>query len=182
MSTDVTIDEFGRPHPPLAADEATALFAFLDYQRATLRWKCSGVDAAAMRTRVARSDLTLGGLLKHMSLVEDGWFRRRLFGGHMRKPFADADWDTDPDWEIHSADHDSPEDLLNLWDGAVNQSRENAARAMADGGLDRLSDVTWADGRTPNLRWIVLHMIEEYARHVGHADLIREVVDGSTGE
>ncbi|NNE95704.1 MAG: DUF664 domain-containing protein, partial [Acidimicrobiales bacterium] len=64
MSNEVTIDEFGRPHPPLVADEPTALFAFLDYQRATLRWKCSGVDAVGMRTRVADSDLTLGGLLK----------------------------------------------------------------------------------------------------------------------
>ncbi len=182
MSTEITIDDHGRPEPPTSGDEAAALFGFLDYQRATLRWKCSGIDAEGLRTSVAASDLTLGGLVKHMALVEDGWFRRRLFDQDQIPPWSEVDWDADPDWEFHSAAHDSPEKLLALWEDAVDNSRKLAATAMADGGLDHPAAVSWPDGRTPNLRWIVLHMIEEYARHVGHADLIREVVDGSTGE
>jgi hypothetical protein len=100
------------------------------------------------------------------------------------EPWASVDWDADRDWDWHSAADDSPEELRRLFDDSVAASDAIIAEALADGGLDRLS-VT--ESRRPgegafSLRWIVVHMIEEYARHNGHADLIRESIDGATGE
>ena len=91
------------------------------------------------------------------------------------------DWKADPDWEWHSAAEDTPEQLLTLWQDTVASSRTLVADALADGGLDQLARRTWPDGRAPSLRWILVHMIEEYARHNGHADLIRELADGAVG-
>jgi len=88
----------------------------------------------------------------------------------------------DPDWEWRSAAEDSPAQLMSLWQEAVGRSRTLVAEAIADGGLDRLASYTWPDGRTPSLRRLLVDMVEEYARHVGHADLIRESVDGLVGE
>jgi hypothetical protein len=94
-----------------------------------------------------------------------------------------VDWDADPDWEWHSAAEDTPEQLMTLWQGAVARSRSAVAEALADGGLDRLATgVTDAEGRAPSLRRIMIDLIEEYARHAGHADIIRESVDGLVGE
>jgi uncharacterized damage-inducible protein DinB len=177
------IDDYGRPEPPVAADETGTLLGFLDYQRATLAWKCAGLDAAGLRATVGASSMTLGGMLKHLALVEDGWFSRSLHGRDRRPPWDTVDWTADPDWDWDSAAKDSPEQLFALWQDAVARSRSLVAEALADGGgLDRLAVRTWPDGRAPSLRWILCHMIEEYARHNGHADLIRESVDGQTGE
>jgi len=176
------VDEQGRPEPPPAGDEAATLFGFLDFQRATLAWKCRGVDADGLRTTVAASTMTLGGLLKHMAYVESHWFSRSLHGQDRQPPWDSVDWSADPDWEWHSAADDTPAELFALWEAAVASSRVLTADAIADGGLDRLADRAWPDGRAPSLRWIVTHMIEEYARHNGHADLLREAVDGETGE
>ncbi len=175
-------DEHGRLEPPLTADEITTLLGFLDYQRATLAWKCSGLDAAGLRATVGVSEITLGGLLKHLALVEDSWFSRWLHGHDRRPPWDGVDWEADPDWEWHSAADDSPEELFALWEDAVGRSRALVAEAFADGGLERVTRRTWPGGEAPSLRWILCHMIEEYARHNGHADLIRESVDGLTGE
>jgi len=90
--------------------------------------------------------------------------------------------EADPDWDWRSAAGDSPEQLFALWQDAVDRSRSLIAEALADGGLERLARLTWPDGRASSLRWILVHMIEEYARHNGHADLLREAVDGLTGE
>ena len=177
------LDEHGRPEPPVAADEAATLLGFLDYQRATLAWKCSGLDAAGLRATTAASTMTLGGILKHMALVEYGWFSGSLHGREYAPPWAAVDWDADPDWEWRTAAEDSPEELFTLWQRAVDLSRADVAQVLDGGdGLGRLAKRTWADGRAPSLRWILCHMIEEYARHNGHADLLREAVDGSTGE
>ena len=176
------LDEHGRPEPSPAADEVTTLLGFLDYQRATLAWKCAGLDAAGLRATVAPSSMTLGGMLKHMALVEDLWFSRSLHGRDPEPPWGTVDWTADPDWDWHSAASDTPEQLHSLWWDAVIRSRSQVAKALADGGLDRLAQRAWPDGRAPSLRWIVVHMIEEYARHNGHADLLRESVDGQTGE
>ena len=177
------LDEHGRPEPPVAADEAGTLIGFLDWQRATLAWKCSGLDAAGLRATTAASTMTLGGILKHMALVEDGWFSRALHGRGYAPPWDAVDWDADPDWEWHSAAEDSPAELFALWEQAVERSRADVAEVFASGdGLGRPAKETWSDGRTPSLRWIFCHMIEEYARHNGHADLLRESVDGATGE
>jgi uncharacterized damage-inducible protein DinB len=179
---DVIIDEHGRPEPLPAADEVTTLVGFLDYQRATLGWKCAGVDAAGLTATVGASTMTLGGLLKHMAYVESDWFSRALYGRDRVPPWDTVDWKADPDWEWHSAADDTPEQLFALWEGAVADSRVLVADALPDGGLDRLAARTWPDGTAASLRWILVHMIEEYARHNGHADLLRESVDGSTGE
>jgi uncharacterized damage-inducible protein DinB len=176
------LDEHGRPEPPPAADETATLLGFLDYQRATFAWKCAGLDAAGLAVTVGASSMTLGGMLKHMALNEEGWFSRSLFGREYSAPWDAVDWTADPDWDWRTAADDSPEQLRSLWEGAVGRSRSLVAEALADGGMGRPAGRTWPDGQAPSLRWIVTHMIEEYARHNGHADLIRESIDGETGE
>jgi uncharacterized damage-inducible protein DinB len=176
------VDEQGRPEPPLAGDETATLLGFLDYQRATFAWKCSGLDSAGLRTRIAASTMTLGGMLKHLALVEDGWFSRSLHGNGYQPPWDAIDWKQDPDWDWDSAASDTPEELRALWQSSVERSRALVSQALENGGLDQLAQRKWSDGRAPSLRWIVVHMIEEYARHNGHADLLREAIDGQTGE
>src|SRR5207244_11404398 len=97
------VDEHGRPEPPPAADETATLLGFLDYQRATLAWKCSGLDAAGMRATVAASSITLGGLLKHLAYVETAWFSESLHGRDREPPWDTVDWKADPDWKWHPA-------------------------------------------------------------------------------
>jgi uncharacterized damage-inducible protein DinB len=176
------VDEQGRPEPPLAGDETATLLGFLEFQRATLAWKCKGLDAGGLAATVGASSMTLGGMVKHLALVEDWWFSQWLLGRGPQPPWDTVDWDADPDWDWHSAAGDSPEQILTLWQDAVSRSRSAVAEALGDGGPGQLARRTWPDGRAPSLRWIVCHMIEEYARHNGHADLIRESVDGLTGE
>jgi uncharacterized damage-inducible protein DinB len=176
------LDEQGRPEPPLAADETATLLGFLEYQRATLAWKCAGLDAAGLRATVGASSITLGGLLKHLAYVEGDWFSRWLHGRDRQPPWDTVDWKADPDWEWHSAAEDSPEQLHTLWQDAVARSRSLVAEALADSGLERPARRTWPGGEAPSLRWILVHLVEEYARHNGHADLLRESVDGLTGE
>ncbi|HUV19517.1 MAG TPA: DinB family protein [Ilumatobacteraceae bacterium] len=177
-----TIDDQGRPEPPIACGEIDTLLGFLDYQRATLAWRTSGLDRDGLAATVGVSTMTLGGLLKHLAWVEDYWFSRRLHGNDPDPTWADVDWNADPDWEWNSAAGDDPGSLRSLWEAAVERSRALTATALADGGLDRLASMPWPNGESPSLRWIVVHMIEEYARHNGHADLLRESVDGQTGE
>ncbi|MCO1654217.1 DinB family protein [Pseudonocardia humida] len=176
------VDEQGRTEPPLAGDEVATLLGFLDFQRATLAWKTAGLDAAGLSATVGASSMTLGGLLKHMAYVEDDWFSRWLHAHDRGAPWDAVDWGADPDWEWRSAADDTPEQLRTLWEGAVSRARGHVADALADGGLDRPARRAWPDGRAPSLRWILCHMIEEYARHNGHADLLREAVDGAVGE
>jgi uncharacterized damage-inducible protein DinB len=176
------LDEQGRPEPPLAADETATLLGFLDHQRATLAWKCAGLDIAGLRATIAVSSMTLGGLLKHLAYVEDAWCSRALHGLDRQPPWDTVDWKADPDWDWHSAAEDTPDQLHALWQDAVARSRSLVTEALADGGLERPARRTWPDGRAPSLRWILCHLIEEYARHNGHADLLRESVDGRTGE
>jgi uncharacterized damage-inducible protein DinB len=176
------LDEYGRPAPPPTADEAGTLLGFLNFQRATLAWRCAGLDAAGLQATVGVSSITLGGLLKHLAYVEDDWCSRWLHGQDRQPPWDSAPWAADNDWDWHSAVDDSPEQLRVLWEGAVLRSDVLLADALADGGPDRLTSRSWPDGRSPSLRWVLVHLIEEYARHNGHADLIRESIDGVTGE
>jgi uncharacterized damage-inducible protein DinB len=168
--------------PPVAGDETATLLGSLERQRATLAWKCGGLDAAGLSATTGASSMTLGGLLKHLALVEDHYFSVRLLGRQPQPPWDTVDWDADPDWEWHSAAEDTPDELLTLWRDAVARSRAAVAEALADGGLDRLAKKPWPDGRAPSLRRLLIDLIEEYARHVGHADLLRESVDGLVGE
>jgi uncharacterized damage-inducible protein DinB len=176
------IDDHGRPEPPLTADESDTLQGFLDFQRATFAWKCAGLDAAGLAATVGVSSMTLGGMLKHLALVENYWFTQFLHDQKAGQPWDGVDWDADADWDWNSAAHDSPDDLRWLWQDSVDVARTQTAKALESGGLDQVAKHTWSDGRTPSLRWILCHMIEEYGRHNGHADLIRESVDGETGE
>jgi uncharacterized damage-inducible protein DinB len=178
----IELDEHGRPEPPPAADETGTLLGFLNFQRATLAWRCSGLDRAGLQATVGASSMTLGGMLKHLAYVEDDWCSRWLHGRDRQPPWDSAPWEADKDWDWHSATNDSPEDLRMLWQGAMARSDVLLAEALADGGLGRLAKRSWPDGRSPSLRWVLVHLIEEYARHNGHADLIRESIDGVTGE
>lgn len=176
------VDEFGRTHPPQNAGEVESVLGFLDYQRATLAWKCSNLDGEGLSGTTAATTMTLGGLLKHMAYVEDSWFSVWLHGNPKSAPWDEVDWSADQDWDWNSAKEDTPEELLALWSNAVERSRTLVAQAIDEGGLGVKAIRTWPDGDSPSLRWILLHMVEEYARHNGHADLLREAVDGETGE
>jgi uncharacterized damage-inducible protein DinB len=178
----VTIDDHGRPEPPLASDETATLLGFLDYQRATFEWKTRGLDAAGLSTKVAASSMTLGGMLKHLAMVEDYWFSEWLRGRPQEPQWAAGNWEADDDWEWHSAADDTPDLLRAIWKESVARSRKMVTDALADGDLSQMARRTWSNGTAPNMRWILTHMIEEYARHNGQADLIRESIDGETGE
>jgi len=166
----------------MAGTEAEQLTAALDRLRATFRFKADGLGAAGLNQRIGASTLTLGGLLKHLALVEDHQFSTKLTGAPLGDPWPEVDWDADPDWEFTSAAGDAPGTLYALYDGAVQRSCERLATAIADGGLDQLVAAHAGDGRHASLRRLVCDMLEEYGRHTGHADLIREAVDGRTGE
>ncbi|MFC9594072.1 DinB family protein [Streptomyces sp. NPDC056944] len=170
------------PEPPLAGTEAAAVLGALERQRATLAWKCSGLDASGLRATLGTSTITLGGLLKHLAHVEDSHFARLWLGSPVGAPWDTVDWESTPDWDYRSAAGDTPEQLLALWRESVARSRAVVDEALAAGGLDQLGAHTTRSGERPNLRRILLDLVEEYARHAGHADLIRESVDGLTGE
>lgn len=165
--------------PPVAGDEVATLLGSLERQRATFAWKVGGLDAEALAVRVAASEITLGGLLKHLAFVEELWFSTMLHGRAPGEPWDTVDWDRSPGWPWSSAAHDSPQYLYELWRTAVVRARAAVDEALADGRL------VWQpgdDGEKSSLRRVLVDLIEEYARHVGHADLIRESIDGLVGE
>ncbi|MBY9075833.1 DinB family protein [Nocardioides sp. WL0053] len=168
--------------PPLAGSETEHLVGALDRLRTTFRWKADDLDAAGLQTRVGASSLTLGGLLKHLAAAEDYHFTTKLRGEPIGAPWDTTGWDGSDDWDFTSAADDTPDELYALWDGAVERSRARLDAALADGGLDQLVHASAADGRHASLRRLVCDLIEEYGRHTGHADLLREAVDGLVGE
>jgi uncharacterized damage-inducible protein DinB len=175
-------DEQGRPQPPENAGELETLLGFLEFQRATLVWKTDRLDDDGFRRTVGASSMTLGGLLTHLAWVEDSWFTWRLFRRDPGAPWIPVDWGAEPDWDWERAAGLSADEARAVWRESVERSRERVAEAMGDGGLDRPLAVPFDDGSAPSLRWLLTHMIEEYSRHNGHADLLRESVDGQTGE
>jgi hypothetical protein len=177
-------DEWVSPwwEPPLAGSEAEHLVGALDRLRTTFRYKVDGLDADGLNTRIGASSITLGGLMKHLAANEDYMFDVKLRGKPMGGPWLYNGWRDDNDWEFNSAVDNTPEELYALWDGAVARSRETLTAAIADGGLGQAAHISWPDGRHPSLRRLVCDLIEEYGRHTGHADLIREAVDGRVGE
>jgi uncharacterized damage-inducible protein DinB len=179
--------QVARTDPPLAGDEVVTLRGFLDFHRDTLRLKTSGLDHEQLNRTLAPSTMTLAGLLKHLAVVESSWFSEDFLGGALMPPFDTAPWGEDRDWEWHTAAADSPEYLRGLFDDAVARSDAIVEAALANPSsqsapLDALSVRPDRSGEHYSLRWILVHMIEEYARHNGHADLLREAIDGSTGE
>lgn len=170
-----------RTDPPLAADEITTLRTFLDFHRRTLLLKTDGLDAGQLARTHAPSTMTLGGLLKHLALVEDSWFGEVLAGREPSEPWASVDWDADRDWEWHTAAQDDPDALRTLLRDTI--ARSDAIVDALGGDLDHpAARPHRRTGEPISLRWILVHMIEEYARHNGHADLLREAIDGVTGE
>ncbi len=166
----------------MAGTEAEHLTGALDRLRTTFRWKADDLDETGLRTRIGASSLTLGGLLKHLASCEDYMFTVKFKGDPIGAPWDATGWDGSDDWEFTSADGDTPGQLYALWDGAVERSRARLAAALADGGLDQHAHVSGPDGRHASLRRLVCDLIEEYGRHTGHADLLREAVDGRAGE
>ncbi|MFC5149807.1 DinB family protein [Streptomyces aureoversilis] len=163
-----------RPTPPTVADERTSLESWLDFHRATLALKCAGLDEAQLREASAPpSPMSLMGLVRHMAEVERSWFRRCL-AREEAGPIYYSDEDPDRDMEVTEAD--SWEEAYATWQAEIAAAREAArGRSLDDRGVASHRNEEF------DLRWIYIHMIEEYARHNGHADLIRERIDGATG-
>ena len=164
-----------RAVPPMNADERTTLESWLDFHRSTLAGKCAGVDdAGARRPSAEPSPITLIGLVQHLTEVERTWFRRVLRGADLPTVLGEP---YDP--TLPSGGFEVPEGATLAGTLAVWQEETAASRAAcADASLETTGDF----GGTPvSLRWIYVHLIEEYARHNGHADLVRERIDGATG-
>ncbi|MFF7607353.1 DinB family protein [Streptomyces parvulus] len=166
-----------RREPAPDADERTMLEGWLEYHRQTLAWKCEGLTDEQLRTAsVSPSGLTLMGLVRHMAEVERSWYRRVL-AAEDAGPIHYSDEDPDGDFRVTASD--TWQETLATW-----QAEIEAARSNAEGfPLDEMGRGKHArTGERFSLRWIHTHMIEEYARHNGHADLIRESLDGATGD
>lgn len=181
--TENTVLDTSLVEPSLTAGEVEMQLFALDRSRAQFAWKCGGLDAAGLRKAHPPSAMTLGGLLKHMALIEDYYTAVQLTGGLINAPWStDAEVRDDPDSVWRTAADSSPEELYALWHAAVERSRVAWAEVLADGGLDQPSKRLGNDGQAPNLRRFLVDLHDEYARHVGHADLMREAVDGLVGE
>lgn len=152
------------------------LEAFLDFYRAGLLDRAYGLDRGQLNTALVPSSLTIARLLSHMAWVEQVWYRVRFDGEAYAPPFHALDFDADPDAEMTMAETWSPDELTTIYRAAIADSR---ARVAATSSLEQLSSAD-RDGEKWSMRWIMVHMIEEYARHCGHADLIRESIDGDT--
>ncbi len=168
-----------RTEPDPVGPEAGLLRQYLDYQRATMLAKTDGLSRGQLGYQHRPSTLTLAGLLYHLALVEESWLEVRFGGLPEREPWAGVDWDADRDWEFHHAVTLWPEELRQRYRDACERSNQVVAAAAS---LDQQSVATLSDGRHFSLRWVLLHLIEETARHAGHADMIREALDGSVGE
>jgi hypothetical protein len=152
-------------------DERVLLCAMVDYQRAVLLRKVGGLDEEDLRRTMTPSGLTLLGLVKHLAYVERYWFQEVFAGETVTMPWSDDD--PNADWRPEPGE--SSQEIVALYLGEAERSRQIAAAA----GLETMS----AHPDVPvSLRWLLLHMLEELARHLGHADLMRERIDGATGD
>ena len=168
--------------PPFSGTEVEHVLGALDRLRWTFRWKADELDAAGLDTRIGSSSLTLGGLLKHLAVQEDYATAVKVDGEEMPPVWADNGWDDDDDWEFRSAAADPPAELYARYDAAVERARRRLEARVADGGLDQQVAQAERAGRPISLRRVVCDLVEEYGRHTGQADLIREAVDGRVGE
>lgn len=186
----MSLDDTSRPAanitaltaPPAAGTETDTLLGALERQRRTFAWKAGGLDAPSLRATVGATTMTLGGLLKHLATVEAIQFTYRLHGRDPGAPVNTVDWDADPDWAWHSASADTPEQLYDLYDRAVTKARSDLAEALSDGDPGAPIWERYGEDPAPSIRRLLVDVIEEYARHTGHADLIRESIDGLVGE
>lgn len=164
-----------RPAPQArTSDERTVVLEMLDWYRAGVVAKVEGLSDRAASRKLLGSATTILGLVKHLALVEDSWFTDRFAGLPEPAPWANAPWDDDVDWEFNSAVHESLPDLVALYEASCERSRTAYANASLD-------DLAHDRERPFNLRWALVHIIEETARHLGHLDILRELSDGQTG-
>lgn len=169
-----------RQDPDPGAAERDALGQFLDFQRETILLKTEGLGKDQLAQQIPTSDLTLAGILYHLALNEEGWLEARFLGLPRQPDFRDVDWEADPDWEFRTATTMDPDELRQRYRDACDRARQAAASAAS---LDQWSVFVDDDnGWRFTLRWVLLHLIEETARHAGHADLLREAIDGAVGE
>lgn len=174
---DTTITE-----PPADAGEAEMLQFLLDRSRATFAWKVADLDAEALRRPFPPSAMTLAGLIKHLTGAEERKMAWTITGEPPAPPWDEIDPDADPDWEWRTALDDSPEELYANWVATVTRSRAAVAGLLATGGgLDARAKLS-SDDFPVNARRMLADLHDEYARHVGHADLFREAIDGRVGE
>jgi uncharacterized damage-inducible protein DinB len=158
---------------PRTVDERATLVSFLEWQRATLERKCAGLPPEQLRVRSAPpSTLSLIGLVRHMAEVERSWFRRTAAGEDVATIYSSA---TDPDGDFNDVGGTSVDDVFATWHTECERAREIVAARDLDDVCKQRS------GREVSVRWIVVHMIEEYSRHNGHADLLRQRIDGAVG-
>jgi uncharacterized damage-inducible protein DinB len=160
-----------RVDPPLEASEFEMLRSFLDYHRATLLRKVDGVSDEDLRKPMVPSGTSLLGMVKHLAYVEQWWFRTVFRDEEVRYPWTEED--PDADWRIEP--DESTEQIIELYRYSCALSREITAAALPD---DKARNAKFEG----TMRWILLHMIEETARHNGHADILRELIDGAVGE
>jgi uncharacterized damage-inducible protein DinB len=168
-----------RVDPDPQGSERELLSQYLDFQRETMVRKVEGLSSEQLSRTHPPSALTLGGLIYHLALVEESWLEVRFLGLPERDPWRGMDWDADPDWEFHAAAGLRPDEVLQRYRDACDRSRQVVS---ATDSLEELSVEALSDGRHFSLRWVLLHLIEETARHVGHADFLREAIDGDVGE
>lgn len=169
--------------PPFSGTEAEQLRGALTRLRTTFRWKADGLDAEEMSRTIGSSSLTLGALLKHLACVEDEKFGQALTGAAYGPPWAAMrDFEGTPKDYSFATEGLAPDDLYGLWDDAVRRSEERLGAALAEGGLDQRVALGSQDGLVVSLRRLLCDLLEEYGRHTGHADLLREALDGRVGE
>jgi hypothetical protein len=164
---------------PTTASERDSLGQYLDYQRETILLKTQGLTKAQLAQKIPTSDLPLAGILYHLALNEESWFEVDFLGREYREDWQGVDWDADPNYEFRTALEKEPDWLRRRYRDACDRARQVTASAES---LDDVSVSTRVGGKPFTLRWVMLHLIEETARHAGHADLLREAVDGVTGE
>jgi hypothetical protein len=167
--------------PPVDGTEAEHLTGALGRMRATLRWKADGLDDAGLRHRLDSSRLSLGGLLLHLALAEDFILTTKLRGEELVEPWRSLGHDGTDEWEWETEAFSAAETCA-VFDEAVVRNTARIAAAIAEGGLDLVASIDDGNGNHPRLRRLLVDLLEEYSRHTGHADLLREAVDGRVGE
>ena len=168
-----------RIDPDPGGSELHMLGQYLDFERESVLLKTDALTGEQLVQKLLPSDLTLGGLLFHLALVEESWMEVRFLGHPERDPWIAVDWDTDPDWEFRTAADLQPEELRQRYREACDRSRQVISEATS---LDQQLVQPLRDGTHFSLGWVLLHLIEETARHAGHADFLREAIDGAVGE
>jgi uncharacterized damage-inducible protein DinB len=165
-----------REDPPFTGDEVALLRSWLAYERETLAWKCEGLDDAQLRTRaVDPSSLSLLGLVRHVTDAERYWFQHVLLGRDIEQRY----WtNNDLDADFTGVDETTGDEALAAW---RDEMAASDAAIDADPDAERIA-AGRRHGAEVSLRWMLVHLVQEYARHNGHADLLRERIDGTTGE